>query len=1138
MVDANNNQVSIDIDATKARRELGRASQDMGRFDRVIKGAGQSSEFLSRRLVKLNDSLRGMGAAARLDNFLTGGRRTGGQNQGIAGISPSAVTNADKLNDRVNKLNRSSLRLVETFGKVNQSLGFGFVRGRGQRANDLIFPSQERADRALNNLRSYRNLMREIRGGSTAISVAPSGQSNISGVGGVPISGTFASRAEAQRFHDRWLRRQENIRFASRSNLEVRERIDPITSSGGFQAVYGKKNVPIGGVFGSSAEVEEFLRSERAMSDMYRDVQTRKARVARQGNVWGIRGDEGFHRMFPGDFSKARATEALRSMRSEIKDYNRIRGIHPDERTLSESRLAERIRGFSPFRRGAKISIQELAGETMMQPSGQYGVFDPKSRGWMGNKFFGDREFARAYLSSTRQMGDIIGATGKGVSVGEVFDGQRSRMGFSAVDPKGNVLYTGKTEQAVNKWIDAQEKQTKAMKRNTDSQRRQGVSFLELTSLMIKFGIAMELISLPFRIAGLVGGVISGGADREQQLAHIRALTNITKPGITHMGLEAYRVMQQFPVEGEYFTAGEEIASSLATLAPSTPGMGMDAEAKTVYDFLRLSAQYAQAVNVNIETAVKAMTSLGSATKQNVQFLEGYGDIMATTIDVGRLSANTVSNIAGEQIGYITSIWGNQPERQREEFQSVMELTAAASQTLPEGFLRASLTNWIKAIRSPDTGAKEYLGLLRKNRDVDLTFSELQKIGFRRWIQKYSAAIGPYGSLVSDWIQTPSGQEAIQTEGTEDIARQVAANQIFSILFPNIRGERFQIATLADLGRVLQDVVVGFENTSGAMNRQAAIRGDTFRTQTLRAGFTWNMIQDSLFQSSGGGGLRQLIENFNTDFNQLMNTELYRESPIEDKLTMLFDKGFDLLDRYMQTDGYTKIMNILSKIISAMVELLTKIVLSPEVQKALFDLGWAIGAGLASGISRGMVDNTPEFFKWLIPGGLDDPIINHMVENNPMNDLQEKYRIMQSPGYQRLKTSLEQEQVRQEMLILNNPNLAPHESLDQLMMLRDRMAQERYTALEQYIENQLNPTAELETSIGRISGYPEEQIMQGMQQSPSATVSQTFHFYGDVSDDGATKIAAALTELFSDEETDASSMSTAHFDVRVETEVT
>ena len=974
MADPRNNEIRIDLDASRAKRGARELREEIGKTDKAVTKTGESARKSSRGIDAMNKSLSNTSKIARMNQQLTGGRAA--RAQGVAGITPQAIANADKMNDKIKQINRSAYRMAEAFSRVDKSIGHTFVRG-GKPVTDLMFPDATRTQKALNQLREYRRIMQGIRQGTTTFGVGAGGQASVA-VGGQDVR-QFGSTSQAQAFHDRAARRRAGMAFVDRQGVHVSERIDKQPIFGGHQAVYGKRRTPFGEVFGTRGEVNEFLRQGRAESNFYRAFREDRVskdpdRAVTQGKGvgvggYGIRDKEGnLLRTFSGAGAKMRARGVLAETFGEVADYRRINNMPAAQRTFAESQLRDKFRRMSTFQKGAKLSVSDIVTGNKDISSGMYGVRDAKGN-WLNNKFFSNPDKARAYRTGYQRMGSLLsGATlGKGVTAGEMFDTSYQRTGYNALNPAGNVMHTAKSQKAVSNWIKAQENQTKAMKESTKANRRQGIGFMELTSLMVKFGIAMAIIQLPFQLAGMVGGVIGGGADREQQLAHVRALTYISKPGITHLGLEAYKTMQDYPVQGDYFVASEEIASSLATLAPSIAGMGMDVEAKTIYDFLRLSAQYAQAVNVNVETAVKSMTSLGSATKQNVEFLEGYGDIMATTIDVGRISASTVSTIAGEQIGYITSIWGGQPERQRDEFQNIMEVTAAASQTLPEGFLRASITNWIKAIRSPDTGAVEYMQLMRENTGVDITFAELHKIGFRKWIQKYSAQIGPYGTLVDKWITTPQGQQAIQTEGTEEIARQVGANEVFRILFPNIRGERFQIATLADLGRVLGDVVKGFETTKGAMTRQAAIRGDTFATQTQKAGFTWNMMQDSLFQSrDGGGGLRSLVEQFNDEFNQMMNSTVYRDATIEDKLVMLFDRGFDMLDRYMKTGGFDKIMGIMGQITAGAAQFITMLATDPLVMRAITTFGGEVMAGIARGMISGIPGGLMNLFEMII----------------------------------------------------------------------------------------------------------------------------------------------------------------------------
>ena len=215
------------------------------------------------------------------------------------------------------------------------------------------------------------------------------------------------------------------------------------------------------------------------------------------------------------------------------------------------------------------------------------------------------------------------------------------------------------------------------------------------------------------------------------------------------------------------------------------------------------------------------------------------------------------------------------------------------------------------------------------------------------------------------------------------------------------------------------------------MARQAAIRSDTFAAQTRKAGFTFGMMQDSLFQTEGAhgatsGGLRSLVENFNEDFNELMNTTAFRNASVEDKLTMLFDKGFDILDGYMKTGGFDKLMNIFGQVTTAFAEFVTKIITDPNVIRAITNLGGELIAGITKGMIQGIPTGLVNLFSMIVdPFNMFDKnmaaVLGSKQYATGMEKIQKDYDIGMTTGSNNVKEWVDNKVVdpRQEDLLID-----------------------------------------------------------------------------------------------------------------------
>ena len=116
-------------------------------------------------------------------------------------------------------------------------------------------------------------------------------------------------------------------------------------------------------------------------------------------------------------------------------------------------------------------------------------------------------------------------------------------------------------QQKVN---NAQGGYVKGSRSVNEANRRQGVTFGNLLLLMVKFGIALELIMLPSRIIRGFGSIVTAGAAFEQQLANINSLVQTTRERTTELGRELRSIEAAFGSTGDVALAAYEAASTMS----------------------------------------------------------------------------------------------------------------------------------------------------------------------------------------------------------------------------------------------------------------------------------------------------------------------------------------------------------------------------------------------------------------------------------------------------------------------------------------------------------------------------------------------------------------------------------------------
>ena len=1170
----NDKEIRIDADSN-IPQEMSKASKATNKLSKDIEDLGRESKRASDKVDRLNDKLNQTNAINKKMGAM-GNTGFAGQAQKTAAFLGNATTQADKLNTAMNKVHQTGLRIMETFGAGTQAKGFGFFKGNNTLPG-LIYPTQQRADQALASLRKYQRELTAVRQNQVQIA-----RLNKNEVGLVSQGGDILSRHPSERNANARLShlrdRVQLVRAARASHLYPKEGVSTIP--GAFTGVETRfKSGKTFSTHASVAEAEGFLSGLKRTSDIYRTGGTvRKMR----GGGYGIMDSDGVpFRTFTGVGAKRAAESAQAQMKDRGRLLNAIgsdnfgasplkgggtlfqafsnRGKHMPafdrvfgnkaefgnfiNNLQTESAQIKGIRGRS------KIGIHEIFSEGTQAASGRFGMWDPKTEKFLGGRSnFASPAQAQAYQQSINRMGGMQSFVKSQDAMASPIFGS-SKIGYSVMDEKGNVLYSAKTRKAAEDYkrnaeanARSMDKQEKASKKLTDENRRQGVSFLQLTKLMLQFGLAMEIINLPFRVAGLAGSVVSTGARMEQELAHIRALTTISKPEMTGLGESLLLSKLDYPVQGNVLQSAEEIASSLATITPSLPGMFGNAEAQTIYDVQKAAMQYAVGVNVDILPATQTVASIMTATKINAAEFERWGDTLAKTVDVGRITPEVTSKIAGEQIGLVTNLWPDDPERQYREFTDLMTAVATMSNTLDQGFLVSATTNLMRGMWNPSPSSREFMGRL-KDLGYNLTEKDLVGGGLRKWLAEYQNAVGPQGELISKWIGTPKGQE-LTAEYGEDKARSIAASAIMAEIFEDIRQIRAMQALAAGNWRMLGDAQHAFDTeTAGSLGRQSAIRTDTLATEFGKTKSLWEVIQFALFNETKGG-LFDFVDNLNDEFEKLVKSKLFENAPIDDKIVMLFDKGLDLLENWLNGGGAEKMAKVFGIIIDVLFRVFNFLFVNPQFITFLNKLGHHIGMAVVSGVWEGVKQAGKSFFdikpsldySASLLGQYDTPrMIAGFRWSDTGKEQFEALKNRQEIEFNRIPGTLDPDMEA----AYRNPNDPYHDKAKQIVKDKTKEFNIKWRAIfDQFLKEELRRynSGEYDTSV--MSEEELNKILDTRNYSPSSSNSEQFNITivveGDMTDETVDKVATAFADAVEGSETPANAVSDAHHTIRTQ----
>ena len=412
--------------------------------------------------------------------------------------------------------------------------------------------------------------------------------------------------------------------------------------------------------------------------------------------------------------------------------------------------------------------------------------------------------------------------------------------GFGLTDQLGRIPGTPsfETEKEAEKFISVignmRESMDKTIRQQDEQNRRQGITFTNLLGLMIKFGIAMQIIQFPGKVSEMIKETGEDVVNLQQEVSHTRMLV----PGLTR-DIEPAFTEKLSDIAIEYKLGGEDpaiqaaktaaIISSAVEIAPKSPGRIIggkyfEPEIATVLDLTEKAIFAATTTKERPENIARSISRISAGLQVPAADFDKFIALQARTVDVGDLSSAQYAQAAGEFVGPLSAIFKDaSPERMFEEMRSMMGIFATQTLTLNPDQARTGMRNIFSKIRKPSKPVREAMGFLKKatreagfDETIDLTLGALQRKGVQQYWADIPRLLGPDSELMNKFIKSKGGQKAV-TEGLESgyyDTREEAEKGIreekyeewMNFLFPNIRAIRALDATYIKHGETLDEV--------------------------------------------------------------------------------------------------------------------------------------------------------------------------------------------------------------------------------------------------------------------------------------------------------------------------------------------
>ena len=394
------------------------------------------------------------------------------------------------------------------------------------------------------------------------------------------------------------------------------------------------------------------------------------------------------------------------------------------------------------------------------------------------------------------------------------------------------------TEQEAQRFVSVvgnmRESMEKTVKSQEQQQRRQGISFTNLLGLMVKFGVAMQLIEAPGKVLQEVGRIMDQAVDFEHEIAKMSTFIEELRDspekrraaGIEIASIAAMTRVTDDKAVMALAGLATESASALENIPPSPArtiqGVEMGAEISTLMDILERSIIVSHAAaSEDFAGITKAYARTQAAYGLSVAEMVPFERQFVATLDPGDIPrASQLADLQGELAGHLASMYGTEDKALIEEKnRDWLSIIATASITQSPELVGTGVRNIFQNILKRPKEVREDLVKLRDKslanpnmEMIDLTIGAMYRdpIGYFTDLEK---SIGPQGILTENYLKSSKGKAdyaaAMEAWNDEALAEKQVRENFYSAqlayISGSVRGARTVRAALINQGKNLEE---------------------------------------------------------------------------------------------------------------------------------------------------------------------------------------------------------------------------------------------------------------------------------------------------------------------------------------------
>jgi len=492
-----------------------------------------------------------------------------------------------------------------------------------------------------------------------------------------------------------------------------------------------------------------------------------------------------------------------------------------------------------------------------------------------------------------------------GINVGiSAFDNTRAAFASFTNNARTAATRVGAITAAVRANRTSMAAYTTAARDASDANRRMGVSFGQLLTLMIKFGFAMQLIQLPTKILGAFTGAVEVTKEWERELALTNTILRLNTDQTQIFSRQVANMNMQLGGTVETMKATFDAAQQLVgiTLEPIREEYaGLTSQAQAVLDLTRVAQMAAEASGASIADVGNALGKVVSLLGLPTSQAENVADMLFRIQELSDLRIQDLAMDIGELLPLVDLMAQGDAQRGMKTLEESLAIVGAMSQALGPAQAFTGFRNFVTDLIGTGTEQERFARQL-KELGVNFSIADAAANGLAYTFTELRKIL-PSGEILDRLVKANLADASAIEERNFRTQQSIL---IWRELFPDIRAFRGATSAATQQMEIFDEMIIKMSDHTGVMSEAYERMSVTISLAQTKASAAANAFRIAIGYELIPA-VSSAMNMFTQWTDQIVNLDEFIKAPLPGKIAIYLSEFTNQFDNWFRTEGRFKV---------------------------------------------------------------------------------------------------------------------------------------------------------------------------------------------------------------------------------------